>query len=124
MPVLTDPQRLEILKLLQAKPQMSQRDLARAMGVSLGKANYCLKALIDKGHVKLQNFRDNPNKRQYAYLLTPKGIEERTRITLSFLSRKMAEYAELEREIEQLRGDLKPGQIQPGMLSLGPAKKQ
>ena len=124
MPVLTDPQRLEILKLLQAKPQMSQRDLARALGVSLGKANYCLKALIDKGHVKLQNFRDNPNKRQYAYLLTPKGIEERTRITLSFLSRKMAEYAELEREIEQLRGDLKPGQIQPDMLSLGQAKKQ
>ena len=94
------------------------------MGVSLGKANYCLKALIDKGHVKLQNFRDNPNKRQYAYLLTPKGIEERTRITLSFLSRKMAEYAELEREIEQLRGDLKPGQIQPGVLSQGQREHQ
>ena len=67
MPVLTDPQRLEILKLLQAKPQMSQRDLAEALGVSLGKANYCLKALMDKGLVKLENFRRNPDKREYAY---------------------------------------------------------
>jgi EPS-associated MarR family transcriptional regulator len=116
MPVLTDPQRLEILKLLQAQPEMSQRDLAQAMGVSLGKANYCLKALVDKGLVKLERFRANPDKRQYAYLLTPAGMKEKTRITMEFLRYKVAEYETLEKEIEQLRGDLKSGQIQTGAL--------
>lgn len=106
MPVLTDPQRLELLKLLHDQPQMSQRDLARAMGVSLGKANYCLKALMEKGLVKLGNFRRNPDKREYAYLLTPAGLEEKTRITLAFLKRKLTEYEALEKEIEQLRGEL------------------
>ena len=106
MPVLTDPQRLQLLKLLQDEPQMSQRDLAQAMGVSLGKANYCLKALMDKGLVKFGNFRKNPDKRQYAYLLTPAGLEEKTRITMTFLRRKVAEYEALEKEIEALRGDL------------------
>ena len=111
MPVLTDPQRLQLLKLLQDEPQMSQRDLAQAMGVSLGKANYCLKALMDKGLVKFGNFRKNPDKRQYAYLLTPAGLEEKTRITMTFLRRKVAEYEALEKEIEALRGDLKNLQI-------------
>jgi EPS-associated MarR family transcriptional regulator len=124
MPVLTDPQRLEILKLLQDQPQMSQRDLAQAMGVSLGKANYCLKALMDKGLVKLENFRNNPDKRQYAYLLTPAGIEERTRITLAFLRRKVVEYEALEREIEQLRGDLNTGRLRPEALPQGQAESQ
>ena len=117
MPVLTDPQRLELLKLLQDEPRMSQRDLARAMGVSLGKANYCLKALIEKGLVKLGNFRRNPDKREYAYLLTPAGLEEKTRITMSFLRRKVAEYEALEKEIEQLRGELTNHRIQPGVRS-------
>jgi len=107
MPMLTDPQRLQLLKLLQDQPQLSQRDLAQAMGVSLGKANYCLKALMDKGLVKFGNFRKNPDKRQYAYLLTPAGLEEKTRITMAFLRRKVEEYEALEKEIEQLRGDLK-----------------
>ena len=124
MPVLTDLQRLEILKLLQAKPQMSQRALAAAMGVSLGKANYCLKALMDKGLVKLENFRNNPDKRQYAYLLTPAGIEERTRITLAFLRRKVVEYEALEREIEELRGDLNTGRLRPEALPQGQAESQ
>lgn len=124
MPVLTDPQRLEILKLLQTKPQMSQRDLAQAMGVSLGKANYCLKALMDKGLVKLENFRSNPDKRQYAYLLTPAGLEEKSRITLAFLRRKVVEYEALQREIEQLRGDLKTGRIQTGAPSQGQSENQ
>jgi len=106
MPVLTDPQRLQLLKLLQEQPQLSQRDLAQAMGVSLGKANYCLKALMDKGLVKFGNFRKNPDKAQYAYLLTPAGLEEKTRITMAFLRRKVAEYEALEKEIEALRGDL------------------
>ena len=70
MQVLIDAQRLRLLKLLQEQPQMSQRDMAQAMGVSLGKANYCLKALMEKGLVKLEKFQANPDKRQYAYLLT------------------------------------------------------
>ena len=117
MPLLSDPQRLEILKLLQAQPQMSQRDLAQAMGVSLGKANYCLKALMDKGLVKLASFRNNPDKRHYAYLLTPEGMKEKTRITLEFLRYKVAEYEALEKEIEQLRCDLNSGRVQIGALS-------
>ena len=112
MPVLTDPQRLELLKLLHDQPQLSQRDLARAMGVSLGKANYCLKALMEKGLVKLGNFRRNPDKLEYAYLLTPAGLEEKTRITMAFLKRKVAEYEALEKEIEQLRGELENRRIQ------------
>jgi EPS-associated MarR family transcriptional regulator len=117
MPVLTDPQRLDLLKLLHDRPQMSQRELAQAMGVSLGKANYCLKALTAKGLVKLGNFRRNPDKRKYAYLLTPAGLEEKTRITLAFLRRKVAEYEALEKEIEQLRSELKNRRIQPAVRS-------
>ncbi len=117
MPVLTDPQRFELLKLLHAEPQMSQRDLAKAMGISLGKANYCLNALTEKGLVKLERFRRNPDKRQYAYLLTPAGVEEKTRITLAFLRRKVAEYEALENEIEQLRDELKHRRIQSSVLS-------
>jgi EPS-associated MarR family transcriptional regulator len=112
MPMLTDTQRLQLLKLLQDQPQMSQRDLAQAMGVSLGKANYCLKALMDRGLVKFGNFRKNPDKRQYAYLLTPAGLEEKTRITMAFLRRKVAEYEALEKEISELRGDLKSRRAQ------------
>ena len=117
MPVLTDPQRLELLKLLQDQPQMSQRDLAQAMGVSLGKANYCVKALMEKGLVKLERFRANPDKRQYAYLLTTAGLKEKTRITLEFLRHKVAEYETLEKEIEQLRGELENRRIQSDVLS-------
>ena len=106
-PVLTDLQRFELLKLLHEQPQLSQRDLARVMGVSLGKANYCLRALMEKGFVKFGNFRRNPEKRNYAYLLTSAGLIEKTRITQAFLRRKVAEYETLEREIEQLRVELK-----------------
>ena len=106
---LPDSQRLELLKLLHAKPQMSQRELASAMGVSLGKANYCLRALMQKGFVKLEKFRHNPDKRHYAYLLTKAGVEEKTHITLAFLRRKVAEYEALQKEIEKLRGDLRNG---------------
>ena len=117
MPVLTDLQRLELLKLLQDQPQMSQRDLAQAMGVSLGKANYCLNALMEKGLVKLGRFRASTDKRQYAYLLTSEGLKEKTRITLEFLRYKVAEYEALEKEIQQLRGELENRQIQSGELS-------
>ena len=117
MPMLTDLQRLELLKLLQDQPQMSQRELAQAMGVSLGKANYCVKALMEKGLVKLKRFSANPDKRQYAYLLTAAGLKEKTRITLAFLRHKVAEYETLEKEIQQLRGELENRRIQPGMRS-------
>jgi MarR family transcriptional regulator, temperature-dependent positive regulator of motility len=117
MPVLTDLQRLELLKLLQDQPQLSQRYLAQAMGVSLGKANYCLKALMEKGLVKLEKFRANPDKRQYAYLLTTAGLKEKTRITLEFLRYKVAEYQTLEKEIQQLRGELANRRIQSGVRS-------
>ena len=98
--------RLEMLKILQANPGLSQRQLAAQMGVSLGKANYLLRALVEKGLVKLGNFGKNPNKRQYAYLLTPAGLEEKTRITLGFLKRKEAEFEAIRQEIDMLRGDL------------------
>ena len=96
----------QLLKILQTHPHMSQRELAKKMGVSLGKANYCMRALIEKGLVKLENFQQAENKRKYAYLLTPAGIEEKTRITLAFLRRKEAEYETIKREIAALKGEL------------------
>ena len=102
--------RLQILRLLQANPTLSPRQLAEQLGVSLGKANYCLRALVEKGLVKLGNFSKNPNKGKYAYLLTPAGMEEKTRITLAFLKRKEAEFEAIQREIEVLKVDLEPAQ--------------
>lgn len=90
------------LRLLEDNPNMSQRELAKALGVSVGKVNYCLKALIDKGFVEARNFRNQKNKRVYAYLLTPKGIEEKAAMTVRFLKSKMVELEELRREIAQL----------------------
>lgn len=113
MGLLTELQRLELLKLLQSNPQLNQRDLAREMGVSLGKANYCLRALIGKGLVKLERFRRNPEKRRYAYLLTAAGLEEKARITMAYLKSKVEEYEALEKEIEQLRSDLKNRRAPP-----------
>jgi EPS-associated MarR family transcriptional regulator len=109
----------KLLKALQANPDLSQRDLARGAGISLGKANYCLRALIEKGWVKAANFRHSTNKVAYAYLLTPHGIEEKTRATAYFLRRKVAEYEELEKEIEQLRSEVKRGLIQSNVLNDG-----
>jgi len=102
----SESQRLAILKLLHANPNLSQRELAEAMGVSLGKVNYCLKALVQKGFVNLANFRRSDNKRVYAYLLTPAGLEEKARIVLAFLKRKEAEFETIQREIHELRGEL------------------
>jgi EPS-associated MarR family transcriptional regulator len=95
-----------LLRLLETNPDLSQRDLARALGTSLGKTNYCLNALIDKGLVKVRNFRNNQNKLGYAYLLTPRGIESKATITVHFLKRKMAEYEMLKSEIEQLQREI------------------
>ena len=94
------------LKLLEANPELSQRQLSLGLGVSLGKAHYVLKSLIDVGWVKLNNFRDSKNKLGYAYVLTPVGIVEKASITLRFLARKQREYSELQAEIEALRDEV------------------
>lgn len=91
--------RYRLLKLLELHPAASQRELARAVGVSLGKVNYCLKALAEKGLVKAENFRNNANKLGYLYVLTPQGIAERMRLTVEFLRTK-------EREVEELRAEI------------------
>ena len=101
--MLTDEYRYKILKILEANPEISQRDLARELGVSLGRANFCLKALIEKGLLKVTNFRNSKNKMAYMYLLTPSGIEEKSVITARFLKIKMQDYANLEAEIRELR---------------------
>ena len=90
-PSLDEALALKALEALESDPNLTQRALAVELGVSLGKTNYCLRALIDKGLVKLQNFQQNPKKFKYAYLLTPQGIEEKTRMTWHFLRRKEAE---------------------------------
>ena len=94
------------MRLLETNPEMTQRELAEALGVSLGATNYCLKALVEKGWVKLENFQNNPNKLGYLYLLTPMGMAAKTTLTTRFLRRKLAEYEALKAEIEQLRCDL------------------
>ena len=91
----------EVLRKIKSKPNSSQRVLASELGFSLGKLNYCLKALKEKGLIKIKNFRRNPNKIGYAYILTPKGLSEKTKLTLNFMKRKMVEYDELKSEIEQ-----------------------
>lgn len=104
--MIPESQRYKLLKLLENNPNMNQRELAQAMGVSLGKINYCLKALMEKGHVKFKNFHRNEDKRAYAYLLTPKGIQEKTRVTVAFLQRKLVEYETIQLEIEELRKEV------------------
>ena len=89
----------EILRKIQNKPEYSQRELAKDLGFSLGKLNYCLKELQKKGLVKIQNFRKNTRKLNYLYILTPKGISEKTKLTINFMKRKMKEYEELKKEI-------------------------
>ncbi len=97
----------KVMRALEANPNTSQRELAESMGMSLGKANYCLKALVDKGLVKVRNFRNSQNKLAYAYLLTPKGVAAKTRLTARFLKRKVGEYEALSREIEELKREAK-----------------
>lgn len=112
--MLTDEYRYRILKLLEADPHASQRRIADELGISLGRVNYCLKALINKGLVKVNNFRNNANKRTYLYLLTPKGIEEKTRVTLQFLKVKLNEYEALKRDLEELQREAVKLSSEPG----------
>lgn len=104
--MLTDEYRYKLLRLLEANPQVNQRELARALGISLGKANYCLNALIEKGLIKARNFTNSKNKRAYMYYLTPRGFQEKTRVTVRFFQRKVAEYETLRGEIEMLRAEV------------------
>ena len=100
---LSSEMRLQTLRVLESKPDASQRDLARALGISLGKVNYCLGALIKKGAIKARNFKNSRHKLAYMYQLTPAGIEEKSRLTIHFLQEKIAEVEKLQVEIEQLR---------------------
>ena len=93
---------LQVMRLLSQNPEMSTRQIADAVGISNGSAYYVLRALVDKGFVKLDNFKKNPRKRQYAYLLTPKGMLEKSKLTRGFIERKHQEYAALRAEIEAL----------------------
>jgi EPS-associated MarR family transcriptional regulator len=104
--MLTDEYRYKILKMVASNPAISQRELAQQLGISLGKANFCLKALIEKGLLKASNFRNSNNKMAYMYLLTPNGIEEKTSITVRFLKHKMQEYEALRNEILTLRKEM------------------
>ena len=97
---------LKALKILEANPELTQRDLAAELGVSLGKTHYLVKSLVDIGLVKLDNFQRSNNKWGYAYLLTPAGVAEKAAITVRFLARKQEEYKRLEREIEELRSEV------------------
>ena len=93
------------MRLLETNPEMTQRELAEALGVSRGPTNYCLRALVEKGWVKLENFQNNPNKLRYFYLLTPAGMVAKTALKASGLRRKLAKYEALKPEIEQLKSE-------------------
>ena len=96
-------EKFEILRAIDKKSNMTQRDLSNTLGFSLGKNNYCLNALKDKGFIKIGNFSKSKNKIKYAYILTPKGIAEKTKLTYNFLQRKMKEYEELQQDLKKLK---------------------
>ena len=96
-----DQDHFDVLRKIQKKPESTQRELAEQLGFSLGKLNYCLKALQAKGLVKIENFKKNPTKINYIYILTHKGISEKTKLTINFMKRKMEEYDELKAEINE-----------------------
>jgi EPS-associated MarR family transcriptional regulator len=101
--ILSDEMRLKLMRLFEANPQASQRDAARELGISLGKVNYCLQALVHRGWIKANRFRNSRDKAAYRYLLTARGIEAKTALTVRFLRIKVREYETLRGEIEQLR---------------------
>jgi EPS-associated MarR family transcriptional regulator len=106
---LNEELRLQLLRQLTESPDLSQRELASRLGLSLGKTNYCLRALIDKGWVKVNNFRNSQNKLAYAYVLTPSGLRAKGNATTEFLRRKQVEFENLEREIAALRREVADG---------------
>jgi EPS-associated MarR family transcriptional regulator len=112
-PSVQEENHLKVLRLLEANPQLNQRELAEALGVSLGKANYCLKALLGKGYIKMQSFNKSQNKLAYAYLLTPTGIAEKAGLTVRFLACKVVQYESLTLEIEALKSEMNTAQSKP-----------
>ena len=100
-----------VLKHIEANPSITQRELAKELGVSVGKVNYCLKALIDKGWIKANNFKNSNKKLAYFYILTPSGIEQKAKITMNFLKRKISDYEELKKEIEILKNEVNDNRI-------------
>lgn len=109
----TDETRYLLLKYLEQHPTATQREVALALGVSIGKANYCLRALIEKGWVKVRNFRNSNKKSAYLYVLTPRGIEEKIDVTCAFLRRKRDEYDRLAEEIERLTDEVRSLEVAP-----------
>ena len=109
-----DELRLRVLRALEANPELSQRQLAAKLGVSLGGVNYALKALMERGSVKANNFRKSGRKAAYLYVLTPKGVVEKTSLAAAFLGRKLEEYEVLKREIEALKGEVDSGESENG----------
>jgi EPS-associated MarR family transcriptional regulator len=103
---LPDDVRFRLLRYLADHPEASQRDLAQDLGISLGKVNYCLRALVERGWVKIRNFKNSRNKAAYAYYLTGKGFEQKVAVTMQFLQRKIAEHNALTREIDALRAEV------------------
>jgi len=112
------------MHLIEQNPQVSQREIANRLGLSLGGINYCIKALINKGYVKVSNFTENPHKIGYAYLLTPSGIVAKAALTGRFLKRKIAEYDALKAEIESIQGGSlqMPGQLSEQIRQIGPIR--
>ena len=104
---ISDEVRYHLLKYLAEHPEATQRELSRELGISLGKVNYCLKALMEKGLLKARNFSNSNQKTAYAYILTPKGIEEKVNVTRAFLRRKIDEYDTLVKEIERLSAEVR-----------------
>jgi EPS-associated MarR family transcriptional regulator len=105
--MLSDEVRYSLLRLLEANPAMSQRDVARQLGMSLGKVNFCVQALIEKGLLKATNFKNSRRKAAYMYLLTTRGIEEKARVTARFLQKKIQEYEELREDIARIREEVR-----------------
>lgn len=100
--MLNDNDQFEVLRKIQKKPSSTQRELAAELGISLGKLNYCIKALKNKGLIKIKNFKKNNNKLHYLYLLTPKGIKTKAKMTLNYLIKKSKEYEELKKELGEI----------------------
>lgn len=103
---MTDEANYKLLRLLEQNPHATQREIAGELGISVGKVNYCIQGLIEKGHIKAKNFKNSRNKAAYLYLLTPRGLKAKTRISISYLNRKLEEYELLEDEIQTLREEL------------------
>ena len=102
---------LNVLRHLESEQKVSQRDLSNSLGISLGKVNFIVRALIDKGIIKAKNFKNNKNKRAYAYYLTREGIEEKSRLTIKFFQRKMDEYDNLKRELKILQAEIEKNKV-------------